>query len=330
MRLFIQVIFVVFLALAGPSWAADGPKIPSLVKQVEDLFTPDRDWADIKLTADGIADPTKDTPEARQEVERLTARLKDFVTRMRPKTAHDKLQILKAFLYKSGPWNDEKTYSYDLADPLGKIRAHRYLSNYLEGRKGNCVTMPILFAILGKRIGLNMTLAVAPRHMFVKFTDEEGREWNIETTSGGGYTRDSHIREQSPMSDASIQKGLYLKALTNEEAIATMAEIVAEERMRQQFYEQAIAVSDVLLKHNPKSVVTILKRGSAFGEILRRDILSRYTRASELTPDQHQMAEILSYHNQHAFEAATALGWTENDGEKDRWPQQQVKQREGK
>jgi regulator of sirC expression with transglutaminase-like and TPR domain len=330
MRLFIQVVFVLFMVLPGPLWAADGPKIPGLVKQVEDLFTPGRDWADIKFTADGIADPSKDTPEARQEIERLTVGLKDFVTRMRPKTAHDKLQILKAFLYKSGPWNDEKTYSYDLADPLGKIRIHRYLSNYLEGRKGNCITMPILFAILGKRIGLNMTLAVAPRHMFVKFTDDEGKEWNIETTSGGGYTRESHIREQSPMTDASIQKGLYLKVLTNEEAIATMAEVVAEERMRQQLYEQAIAISDVLLKHNPKSVVTILKRGSAFGAILQRDILSRYTRVDELTPDQLKMAEALSYHNQKAFETATALGWTENDGEKDRWPPQQVNQGKGK
>ena len=280
MRLFIQVVLVLFIALPGPLWAADGPKIPGLVKQVEDLFTPGRDWADIKFTADGIADPTTDTPAARQEVERLTIRLKDFVTRMQPKTAHDKLAILKAFLYKSGPWNDEKTYSYDLADPLGKIRVHRYLSNYLEGRKGNCITMPILFAILGKRIGLNTTLAVAPHHMFVKFTDDEGREWNLETTSGGGYTRDIYIRAEMPMTDLAIQNGLYLQAMTNEQAVAAMAQIIVEELIRLDKHEQVIAVSDLLLKHGPRSVYITLVRGIAFGKILNRDILSRYTLVS--------------------------------------------------
>jgi len=64
------------------------------------------------------------------------------------------------------------------------------LQRYLTTRRGNCITMPILFLALGQRLGLTMTLAEAPLHVFVKYTDDDGAVWNLEATSGGGVTRD--------------------------------------------------------------------------------------------------------------------------------------------
>ncbi|MGD0728392.1 MAG: hypothetical protein ABSB63_23020 [Spirochaetia bacterium] len=51
--------------------------------------------------------------------------------------------------------------------------------------RGNAVSMNILFMVLGNRMGLKMALAEAPLQSFVKFTDSEGREWNLEARSGG-------------------------------------------------------------------------------------------------------------------------------------------------
>ncbi len=56
--------------------------------------------------------------------------------------------------------------------------------------------MPILFLVLEEEwIGLNVTLATAPLHIFVKWRDaESGQSWNLEVTSGAGFTRDDWYR----------------------------------------------------------------------------------------------------------------------------------------
>ena len=48
------------------------------------------------------------------------------------------------------------------------------MSNYLATKLGNCVSMPALFVIIGRKIGIDVTLSLAPEHMFVKFRDESG------------------------------------------------------------------------------------------------------------------------------------------------------------
>jgi regulator of sirC expression with transglutaminase-like and TPR domain len=330
MRMLVYVFLLLSFLCPQLAWANSEVETKALVAKVEALFAGNSDWANIKFRADGIADASQNNNTARNQLERLTTALQAFITDKQPRNDHEKLHLLKMFVYQSGPWNDHRPFAYDLTDPFGKIREHRYLANYLEGRKGNCVTMPILFAILGKRIGLNMTLAMAPRHVFVKFTDDAGREWNLEATSGAGYTRDSHYRKEMPMKDAAVENGLYLKALTNTEAIATLADTITEELMQKRAFEQVIAVSDVMLKHHPKSIVAILRRGSSFAAIVQRDILSRYKYVSELTPAQLLLAETFDYQNMLAFQTAETLGWTENDGEKDSWSQQQTQNGEVK
>jgi hypothetical protein len=59
------------------------------------------------------------------------------------------------------------------------------LSTYVRTRKGNCVSMPVLFLIVADRIGLKVRLAAAPLHLFVRYTDAAGADHNLEATSGG-------------------------------------------------------------------------------------------------------------------------------------------------
>jgi hypothetical protein len=94
----------------------------------------------------------------------------------------------------------------------------------MNERLGNCVSMPMMMVLLGRRFRLKMTLSILPRHTFVKFIDELGRMWNLEATSGGGYTRDSHYREQFQFAEMAFQSGIYMSALTDEEVIALIAQ----------------------------------------------------------------------------------------------------------
>jgi regulator of sirC expression with transglutaminase-like and TPR domain len=316
----VRLVLALVLIDSGQLRAEPVSEAAELQTQAEALFAPGQDWADIKFAVDKLAESSSDGTASRAELARLTAALHSFMSGIASRSAYDRLKRLRQFYYEAGPWNDNRPFAYDMDDPLGQVSDHKTLAYYLATRKGNCITMPVLFAILGRGIGLNLTLATAPRHMFVKFTGDDGRVWNLETTSGAGYTRDLHYRKELPMSDKAVASGLYLKKLSDEEAIAEIASYAVERLLQQQRYEEAIAVSDVILKHHSKSLYTLIARGSAFGLILRRDFLDRYQSLDQMLPHEQIKAQMLSEQNYMAFARAEALGWTEHDGLKEKWP----------
>ncbi len=174
--------------------------------------------------------------------------------------------------------------------------------------------MPMLVIILGRRMGLKMTLAMAPSHVFVKFTDAQGREWNLEATSGAGYTRDEWYRQNLPMSDDAVAKGTYLRALTDEEAAALIVSYRLERDMAEGRFEDVIEGSGTILKHYPGFAAGWIYRGSAFAGMLRRDIVDRFQPISTLPPELIPYANALYRQNLAAFAQAEALGWSEQDG----------------
>lgn len=308
----ILILAIVWALWAVSSHAQDFRNI-QLETQIEALFAGDRDLAEIKLTIDRMVEPSVNVAEARKSIDRMAADL----SRISAGTdgSLEKLKLLKRYVYEAGAWNGNRPFAYDPDDPLGRKPANRLLADYLTDHNGNCVTMPILFIILGERMGLKMTLAHAPLHFFVKFTDDEGNVWNLEATSGAGFTRDSHYRKNLPMSDRAIETGLYLRPLSREETVASIATLVVEHLMTESRFEDAIAVSDLLLRHSPRSVYLILARGSAYGGLLRRDVITKYKMASEIAPEVRVYADHLYRENLAAFEKAEGLGWRAEDGQ---------------
>jgi len=69
--------------------------------------------------------------------------------------------------------------------------------------------MPFLFIILGDKLGIDVTASTAPLHVFVKFTDTDGKTYSLETTSGANFSRDAWYREQMPMTNQAIDNGVY-------------------------------------------------------------------------------------------------------------------------
>ncbi len=311
MRLLFTVL--VFLALLPPSEAA-----PTAVEsipwehRVEAFFEPDMTVLDVMLTVDHMIDPSLEPDSVRNEIDELAKHL--IPTADKAVGAHSKLTVLRQFLNQSGPWNGNRAFAYDLADPLGKKHEHKRLSHYLRTRLGNCITMPMLVLVLGRRIGLNMTLAVAPFHSFVKFTDDRGREWNLEATSGSGYTRDQWYRKNLPMTETAITKGTYLRALSEEENKALIASILIDWDMASDNPERAITTANILLKHAPRSVSLYLWRGSAYAKLLQKNVLAMFPNTENVPPEIRIYADALLEQNLADFQQAEALGWTEQDG----------------
>jgi len=216
-----------------------------------------------------------------------------------------KYQAVVKVLYEPGPWNDNRPFVYDLDDPKGQRPNARLLSHYIKTRKGNCVSMPILFLIVADALGMNVSLAEAPLHLFVRYTDPDGRTFNIEPTNGGHFMRTEWLRQNMAITDKAIESGIYLRTLSRAETLATMSEEVVEFDYAAGRYQSAIDVSEKLLNVNPRAVAVILKEGSAYGKLLQQEFPTGVP-----TPLTQARFEFLARQNTAFFEKAEALGWT--------------------
>jgi len=309
---FVFMTLFAFLADSASAYSFEFHNI-QLESQIEALFAGNRDMAEIELTIDRMVDPSVDVAANLKIIDRMAADIERMRAEAGATSDFDKLAVLRRYIYQSGPWNGERVFSYDLDDPFGKGGRNRLLSDYLADRQGNCVSMPILLMILSNRMGLKTTLAQAPMHYLVKLTDSDGNQWNLEATSGAGFTRESYYRKRMPeMTDAAIANGLFLRGLTRDETIVVMASGIVTHLTDTGRLEDAAAVSDRLLSHAPNFLHTKLTRADVLGHLFNRDVVDRYKFARNIPPDARAYADELYQQNVAAFAEAEALGWRES------------------
>jgi regulator of sirC expression with transglutaminase-like and TPR domain len=222
-----------------------------------------------------------------------------------------KLAAVRQAIYVAGAWNYNRAFSYDLDDPLGTHVRNKMLSTYVRTRKGNCVSMPTLFLIVADRMGLNVRLAAAPLHLFVRYTDPAGAEHHLETTSGGHEARLEWYRANLPMSDRAIQSGAYMRTLSKRETIAAMAGSVLDFLIDRRRFQEASDLADVMLAVNPRDAYAMVKKGSAAGALMQTEFVARYPSPGLIPADLRGRYEMLIAANEKAFRDAQALGWEE-------------------
>lgn len=273
------------------------------------------DLAKAKLTIDKMIDPSIDI---KANLKRIDSMANDIQMRLLFNASNaDKLQALKVYLYMANQWNGYQPYEYDLSDPLGKVISHKLLPSYLVTRKGNCVSMPFLFIILGQRLGIDVTAAVAPDHILVKYKDDTGNQVNLETTSGANPARDVWIRQQTPMTDEAVANGVYLRPLNKKETVALMIETLIEHYMLKGQYEKAIEASDLVLEYSPKAVDAMVHKGAAYARLIKVHFISKYPTPNLIPPEKRPHFEYLERNNQLWYAKAEALGWRQPSATQD-------------
>ncbi|MBA3520571.1 MAG: hypothetical protein H0T75_23700, partial [Rhizobiales bacterium] len=254
-----------------------------------------------KLAIDKFVDPSTDAEAALAKIDGMVATINRMLATLPPDaaaTSVEKMRALRAFIYEGGHWNDHQPFRYDLADSNGQNFASRLLPNYLATRTGNCVSMPMLFLILGERLGLDVTLSTAPLHVFVKWTDDaDGQTYNFEATNGG-FARDSHYRNEMPMTDTAIANGVYMKTLSRREALSVMASLVLEHLLNTRRYSEAIAVADVILEAYPAFAYALVKKGTAYYRPLDEIVVRKNGNVADVSADQVEYAGQLNRANQ--------------------------------
>ena len=266
------------------------------------------DFLQIALHFDRMIDPSTDNASITAEIDEMVARIKAMA---RPNADDNrKFATLRHFVYEAGDWNNNRPFSYDLDDPLGTKIENKLLSTYLQTRKGNCVSMPILILVLGERLGLEMTLSTAPTHVYVQYHDKARDRWvNLETTDGAHPARSEYLREHFPMTDLAIENGIYMKRRNRQEIAAIMALTVSEYYSDQGRYEDVAKHSELILRHDPNNISAILHRASAFGRMMERDFHSRYPQPNLIPIHLRNKYEYMAVQNQGGFNHAESLGW---------------------
>lgn len=266
-----------------PTPSAQSPDLQALQLL---LKTPDAelDLAEAKLVVDRLIDPSTDARAVRRELDAWTqAVLSNVPADASPRA---RLDALLKTLYQSGPWNQWRPFTYDLTDPLGKNPKNKQLATYLATHKGNCVSMPILVAILGRRLGLPVTLATAPEHVLVKFADDTQQAWvNVEATAGG-FKYDSSYERETGITPTAIEKEIYLRPLTPHEAVGVIASTLMEHYAAQRDGDALLAVSELALAANPKDPVAMVWKANAYYLQLQDRYVRRYPNASDIPLDQ--------------------------------------------
>jgi regulator of sirC expression with transglutaminase-like and TPR domain len=268
-----------------------------------------------KLAVDSAINPATDQDAIRADVARWEAAVRSNM----PKgaTSRQTLDAVLKTLYTPGPWNNNRPLSYDLNDPLGKDLVNKQLGTYLRTRKGNCVSMPILFVILGQRLGLTVTLATAPNHVMVKFADDEEKMWrNVEATAGGFKYDESYIRETG-ISEKALKNEIYLRPLLPHESIGVITSTLMEHYAAKQNGEGLLTVADMALKANPKDTNALVWKANAFYVLIQERYRKLYPKASDIPPEKVADFKHLSQENHAWFAKAEALGWSQKSPEQE-------------
>ena len=89
-------------------------------------------------------------------------------------------------------------------------------------RQGTCVSMPVLYVAVGRRLGYPLKLVSTKAHLFARWESPDGKHLNIEATSQGlnCFPDDYYRTWPVPVTDEEIQRGDYLKSLTAAEELA--------------------------------------------------------------------------------------------------------------
>ncbi len=97
-----------------------------------------------------------------------------------------------------------------------------FIHGVLDGHGGTCVTMPVLYIAVGRRLGYPLKLVEAYQHLFARWDEPGGERFDFECTCPGfGAVDADHFLERPiPIPAPLRNRGIYLRSLPPREELA--------------------------------------------------------------------------------------------------------------
>lgn len=152
----------------------------------------------------------------RSETERHLYRLRDpqWAEHYRKSESYLRVEFLLQVLQEDcgARYNHER-----IRDPDFRNSEDLFLHGLVDNDNGGtCVSMPVLYVAVGRRLGYPVYLVLAKRHVFCRWDDGHGDRFNFDGAGAGIASEpDEYYRAwPAPISEEEIARGEYLKSLT--------------------------------------------------------------------------------------------------------------------
>jgi regulator of sirC expression with transglutaminase-like and TPR domain len=215
------------------------------------------DLAVAKVTVDQMVDSEVDKDAVLRQLDQMASEVRATFTPFMSNS--DRFWALYTYLYQPPALSGRLPFRYNFEDdtnPRAKL-----LSVYLSTHKGNCISMPLLFVILGQKLNIPVAISTAPAHLYVKFKGNDGQWQGFEATSGSRADDDRWRALFPRLTRAAIDNGIYLQPLSKRETVAVIAESLLEHYQIQDTLdsnEAQVKLGFLLLDYYPKNVVAMV------------------------------------------------------------------------
>jgi regulator of sirC expression with transglutaminase-like and TPR domain len=271
------------------------------------------DLAKVEVVVEHMIDPQVNQAETLRQLDALAENARARFPQGDATDTEQKGLILISTMKDPGPWNDNRPFRYDLDNPLGLNVTDKLLSHFLATRLGNCVSMPVMFVILGQKLGLPVTLSTAPLHVFAKFKKDDGQWQNIEVTSYGTIS-DLHYQQQMEIPPLAMANKLYLQTLTRKQAALVIIEPLVEFYHYTNQAERELTLTAWIVHDYPQDVAALIYRGQAYIQLYDKRY-KQYGRPRNIPPTMRADAEEIGSSINETFARVEALGWVDETPE---------------
>ena len=165
----------------------------------------------------------------------------------------DRVRALNTYFYKPGYWNDGITFGYDDEDLQVTKLGNRFINGYIATKKGSCITMPLLYVIIGERLGWPIYPVRSAKHFFVRYIPNKlsfNFQQNIETTNGGSFISDEQYKIDVQIPDRAIENGVYLRTLSKKEYLASLLLVNANQYLENNNVEKAKKYLEIAIQYD--------------------------------------------------------------------------------
>jgi regulator of sirC expression with transglutaminase-like and TPR domain len=169
------------------------------------------------------------------------------------KDPDERVRALNTYFYRPGYWNDGITFSYDDDDLNVRKLSNRFINGYIATKKGSCITMPLLYVIIGERLGWPIYPVRSAKHFFVRYIPNEPTfnfQQNIEATNGGSYISNNQYQLDVGLPDKAIKNGVYLRTLSKKEYLASLLLVNANQHLENNNIEKAKKYLRIAMKYD--------------------------------------------------------------------------------
>ncbi len=235
-------------AMAGaPTSEALPLESPAVVLARKLLNIPEHELniGEAALMLSTVKEPDVDVQQGLAQIRELAARVERIV---KGSTDPDyRIRVINTVLFRDGG------YAYDVVALRELKPLPGSFWRLLKTKKGTCASMPVLWYAVAERLSYPVHGVVAPHHFFLRW-EEPGFRSNVETTSGGGEYPDAKIIEDLEVPQEAVASGALMRSLTKREFLAALIDELAGEYSGYLDVGTALALTDLTLKVNPRSI----------------------------------------------------------------------------